>query len=437
MTALHRRRRSRLLGLVVLLLLVELALQLAGPLVQRSMSRSWDAPDPDAPLSVLCVGDSNTYGLHLPRVYAYPALLRAALGRRYRQPVNVVNRGIPGQNSAQVAFGLEQDLLDLSPDLVLILAGINDTWNTDGHDLGLVSLLGRLKLVRLVRVLMSGVTTSGTFEIRSDEQGEIVIDRGAGARRVNQGDLPDVAQLSGTTLAEVIHAGLGRALAACRDAGSRPVLMTYAENQGPFAEINTVVREYAQQQQVLLIDHEQTFREHFAAEGYTSLMFDDHHPNVRGYRWMAMGIDTDLAALGLVPPLLPSEEHWQDTQQPLDRPATLALASTGEIELFGPPGWAYQLLVACSASPGQGFDGGGMMVPLQADRFLALSRLEPGFSGRFDGSGKVTLRVPPALRAGATCSLAACLLLLRDDARSVLDSRGNSIAAMSDALPLD
>lgn len=437
MTTPHRRRRSRLLGLFVLILLVELALQLVGPLIQQAMTRSRDASDPDAPLSVLCVGDSNTYGLHLPRVYAYPALLQAALGRRYRQPINVVNRGIPGQNSAQVALGLEQDLLDLSPDLVLILAGINDTWNTDGQDLGLVSLLGRLKLVRLFRVLMAGVTTTGTFEIRSDDQGEIVVDRGAGARRVNQGDLPDIARLSGTSLVEVMHAGLGRALAACRDAGSRPVLMTYAEYQGPFAEINAVVREFARQHQVLLIDHEQAFLEHFAAEGYTSLMFDDHHPNVRGYRWMAMGIDSDLAESGLVPPLLPPEEHWQDTEHPLDRPPTLSLASTGEIELFGPPGWAYQLLVACTASPGQGFDGGGMMVPLSADRYLALSRLEPAFSGRFDASGKVTLRVPPALSANATCSLAACLLLLRDDARSVLDSEGTSIAAVSDALSLD
>lgn len=434
MTRLRRRRRSRLLGLVVLLVLCEVSLQLVGPLVQRAMSRSWDEADPDAPLSVLCVGDSNTYGLHLPRFYAYPALLQAALGRRYRHPVSVVNRGIPGQNSAQVAQGLEQDLLDLSPDLVLILAGINDTWNTDGQDLGLASWLGRLKLVRLVRVLKAGITTAGTFEIRSDDQGEIVIDRGTGSRRVNQGDLPDVAGLAGDALAEQIRAGLGRALTACRDAGCRPVLMTYAEYQRPFAEINAIVRALALQQDVLLIDHERDFQQHFADEGYASLMFDDHHPNSRGYRLMAMGADAVLEASGVVPKPLPPDEAWHEDLSPLDRPPTLALTEDGELELRGPSGWAYQLLMACAPELGAGFDAGGVTVPLSADGILALSQLEPSFSGRFDASGLVTLRVPPALRASADCPLAACLLLLRDDDRSVLDPEADSIAAASNAL---
>ena len=204
----RRPRRSRLAGLALLVVLLELALQAAGPLVQRVMSREGETADPDAPLTVLCVGDSNTYGLHLPQVFAYPALLELALDSRYSHPPQVVNRGIPGQNCAQVAAGLERDLAEVDPDVVLLLAGINDTWNTSGQGSGLLDWLGQLKLVRLVRVLTAGVTTASTFEIRTDARGEFVVDRGDGARPVNvTGETGAAATLSGAGLREAIQEG--------------------------------------------------------------------------------------------------------------------------------------------------------------------------------------------------------------------------------------
>ncbi|GEM_PF-1887558 len=431
-----RRRRSRLAACLVVLALVELALQLAAPLVRVAMSREQDLADPTASLTVLCVGDSNTFGLHLPRVYAYPALLQAALGRRYDQPVNVINRGIPGQNSAQVAAGLEQDLAELSPDLVLILVGINDTWNTDGQDLGWSSIFGQLKLVRLARVLLTGVTTASTFEVATDDSGEIVVDRGEGRRRINQGDEPDAPGLAGAALADVLLPGLKASLSACRDAGSLPVLMTYAENQGPFEEVNQLIRELAVSEQVLLIDHAQAFEQHFASQGYDSLMFGDHHPNARGYKLMALGADDALRAEQLVPARLRSSADPADAGPVMDRPAELSLAGAGQIRASGPPGWAYQLLVACAPeASGQGAPQAEGL-PLLPDEVMALARLEPSFSGRFDDSGQVLLKIPPALAAAAPCPMAACLLLLRDDPQSLLADDGQSIAAASEILPL-
>lgn len=431
-----RRRRSRLATCIGLAVLLELALQLAAPLVRLTMSRAADVADPSAQLTVLCVGDSNTFGLHLPRVYAYPALLQAALGRRYRQPVGVINRGIPGQNSAQVAVGLADDLSELSPDLVLILVGINDTWNTDGQDLGLASWLGRLKLVRLARVLLAGVTSTKTFEVATDEQGEIVIDRGSGRRRINQGDQADAPGLAGEALALVLRRGLERALSACQQAGSRPVLMTYAENQGPFAEVNALIRAVATERQVLLIDHAREFKQHFVELGYDELMFGDHHPNARGYRLMALDADAALAASGIVPERLPASDLPPAEARTLSRPPTLSLAPGGEIALLGPAGWAYQLLVACAPDPTAAPASDRAGIPLVADEVMALSRLEPSFSGRFDGSGRILVRLPPALKAAAPCALAACLLLLRDDPQSLLAEDGQSVAAASEVLLL-
>ncbi|HTE06039.1 MAG TPA: GDSL-type esterase/lipase family protein, partial [Planctomycetota bacterium] len=131
-----RRWGRRLAGLVVLMVLLELALQAAGPLVQRAMLRRDPDPSPDAPLTILCVGDSNTYGLHMPRVFAYPAQLQGLLEQRFHQPVTVANRGVPGQNTAQVLAALPDDLAATHADLVLVLCGINDAWNTGAEERG-------------------------------------------------------------------------------------------------------------------------------------------------------------------------------------------------------------------------------------------------------------------------------------------------------------
>ncbi|MFT7463085.1 MAG: lysophospholipase L1-like esterase [Pseudohongiellaceae bacterium] len=437
-----RRRRSRLAAILILVILVELALQFVAPLVRSAMSRERDLANPDATLTVLCVGDSNTFGLHLPRVYAYPAMLQAALGQRYRQPVSVINRGIPGQNSAQVAAGLLQDLDELSPDIVFILAGINDTWNTDGQDLGWSSIFGQIKLVRLAKVLATGVTSATTFEISTDDQGEILVNRGEGQRRINQGDKAGAIGLKGAELALALQRGLGQSLDACREAGSIPVLMTYAESAGPFAEVNARIREYAAQQDVLLVDHGLAFESHFAARGYKSLMFADHHPNARGYRLMALDADSALASAQLVPSRLPAEERWVHEQRSLSQPPTLNVGLQGDLELRGPPGWAYQVVVACASQAvpaemqGPRDPGAAVSVPLVPDEIMALARLEPSFSGRFDDTGSVAVPVPRALRAAATCPLAACLLLLRDDPQSLLAENAQSVEAVSEVVVL-
>ena len=429
----QRHRRSRLLALLVLLVLLEGALQLAAPLIQVAMSRAPERADPDSPLTVLCVGDSNTYGLHLPQIYAYPALLGADLDRRYRHPVSVVNRGVPGQGSAQVAAHLPADLAAVQPDLVLLLAGINDTWNTDGRDLGWAGWLGRLRLVRLLRVLTAGVTTAASFEVTTDAQGRIVVDRGEGARPVNAGE-GSAGTLEGESLRAAVRQGLARGIALCRDHGALPVLLTYAEGSGPFAVVNDAIRVLALEQDVLLIDIGRAFEAHFAELGYDTLMFGDHHPNLLGYRLMASDVARALEAAGLVPPPLPDAERPRSEQPPPQAPPQLALEADGSIGLSGPAGWVWQLVVSHLPEPGDGFDAGDVRIPLPPDDVLAAARLDPSLSGRFDGSGRARAHIAPPLRAlAAGTPLAACLLLLRDDPGPDATS---AVAAISEVLEL-
>jgi lysophospholipase L1-like esterase len=415
------RARARLgrraLLVLVLLALVEAAMQLAAPLVRRAMDRDGVTPSPDASLTVLCVGDSNTFGLNLPRLYSYPERLALLLEEHFHAPVTVHNRGVPGQNTAQVAASIERDLLESDPDVVLVLVGINDTWNQDAEQEGEGGWWGRLKLVRLARVLSAGVTTAGRFEVATDDRGRIVVDRGDGARPVNAGE-GALGVRSGDALSASVRQGLERILDRCRDAGARVALMTYAETGADFTTVNAALRETAAFRKLPLVDHEAGFREHVAALGYEAVMMNDHHPNARGYALMAAAIADELERVGWVPPARTGVDSGPDAgSDPVLAAAGLLpevqAEGGGRLRLRGPPEVPFQLLVARSpAREDAGFEVQGHRIPLPDDAALALSRIEPGFSGRLDASGRASVRVPARLADAVLGELSACLVLL-------------------------
>lgn len=423
----RRRRRGarRLLGLLLLVVLLELALQAAAPIVQGLASRGGEIARPETALSILCVGDSNTFGLHVPRAWSYPEQLRARLAPRYEQPVVVFNRGVPGQNTAQVAAHLDEDLAASRPALVLVLAGINDTWNDDAEGAGVLGRLAGLRLVRLVRVLLAGVTTARPFEVGTDAEGEIVVDRGEGARRVNAAGASIVR--SGEELARRLRAGLSEIVTRCRDHGALPVLMTYPEFQGEFATANAGIRALAAELDVPLVDHEAAFAGHFAREGYATLMFNDHHANVRGYQLVVDGIVEALDRSGLLPPeRAPPASRSAD---PAPRPsAGLVARGLDQLALAGPPDAPFQLLY--SATDGDGLTIEGRHVPLTPDEVTALARLEPSCSGRLGRDGSALLSTPARVRAAAgDAPLRACLLILAEPG-----SRGPAVTDASQAV---
>ncbi len=137
----HRFGKRLLLALGVLLLCIiagELSLQLAGRVTKAVMDRGGAGRGADGAggdtgdgvVTILCVGDSHTYGLPLPIEESYPAQLQLALETRYPEHgFHLVNLGVPSLNSSFVANRLERQLFQLDPDLVIVWVGINNIWN--------------------------------------------------------------------------------------------------------------------------------------------------------------------------------------------------------------------------------------------------------------------------------------------------------------------
>ena len=86
-----------------------------------------------------------------------------------------INRGISGQTTSQMLLRFREDVIDLKPKTVVILAGINDIAENTGP-IALESIFGNIvSMVELARaakikVVLSSVLPANTFAWRADIQ---------------------------------------------------------------------------------------------------------------------------------------------------------------------------------------------------------------------------------------------------------------------------
>ena len=88
-----------------------------------------------APVTIVALGSSSTqgYGSSSP-AYNYPNRLAAQLRRKYpHSEINVINRGIGGQEVPQMVARLQSSVLDVHPDLVIWQLGTNSVVRGDDN----------------------------------------------------------------------------------------------------------------------------------------------------------------------------------------------------------------------------------------------------------------------------------------------------------------
>lgn len=79
-------------------------------------------------LRIACIGDSWTFGMNVNQDAAYPSRLEAVLKQRQpRADLDIMNFGVLGYSSFQGLELLKRRVLDLTPDVVLVGFGMNDS----------------------------------------------------------------------------------------------------------------------------------------------------------------------------------------------------------------------------------------------------------------------------------------------------------------------
>ena len=84
-------------------------------------------PKPEGEFRIVCMGGSTTYTEFVSdNTRTYPYLLEQELRTRGSSRVTVVNAGFPGWSSWETLVDFEFRVLDLGPDLVIVLDSLND-----------------------------------------------------------------------------------------------------------------------------------------------------------------------------------------------------------------------------------------------------------------------------------------------------------------------
>jgi len=301
-------------GLVAGLLLAEAALQLGAVYVRvsgREQRTTWRTDRP----RVVCIGDSNTYGLLEARENAYPAVLeRLWNAATPARPVEVLNLGFPGLNSSKMRQSFRDLMIALRPDLVIMLVGVNDIYTAPipiADEAGVTAraqyALWRLSRVyRLLYMLVSRLRSGNgeTEQKQIDIQHKLMDNPHHGEVRVgdSQFDLAstnfaDPAQLGNWSVAlrENVHVMAADAAAV----GARFVLLTYASHLSSYAQANDAIQSM---DDLPLIDVTPRFAAICPSGQCPDLFRPSQHPNANGYRIMAAIVWNGLREAGLAPP---------------------------------------------------------------------------------------------------------------------------------------
>ena len=166
MTSKKHRAIAFFAGIIICILAIECALRIVGAIYAHRSVTDQGTRNPSQ-YTILCVGDSVTFGIGAPRTQSYPAQLERLLNaRESERTYTVINRGRPGQNTALLLETLEGDIREVEPDIVLILTGGANLWNYWGYQAyrqrgkflsWMHDQLYRIRLYKLVKLLCQNI----------------------------------------------------------------------------------------------------------------------------------------------------------------------------------------------------------------------------------------------------------------------------------------
>ncbi len=100
-------------------------------------------------------GDSITdagrnYSVDAQRGYGYATMAAGILGSRYPAECAFINRGVSGNRIVDVYARIKKDIINLKPDFMSLLIGVNDIW----HEVDLQNGVDTKKFERIYRMLL-------------------------------------------------------------------------------------------------------------------------------------------------------------------------------------------------------------------------------------------------------------------------------------------
>ncbi len=145
-----------LFGLVLAVALAEIGMRIVGlALISSQRAGSQIKPSDSDAIRILCLGESTTAEMFSDRGdMAWPKALERILNSSGKKRYRVYNVARPGLITSMIASDLARSLADYRPHVVVSMMGVNDGNLSTRYDETGSSVLGELRVVKLVRWLM-------------------------------------------------------------------------------------------------------------------------------------------------------------------------------------------------------------------------------------------------------------------------------------------
>jgi len=139
------------LGIIFTLLILEVSLRIFGYIYTIPKSNLLKINKNN--YTILCIGDSFTYGIGGSKDNDYPSQLEKMLNSKTNRIFKVYNRGIPNNNTTRILSKLENQINLLKPDLIIFLAGGANERDFWGYGSSIGKILYNFKVIKLIKLL--------------------------------------------------------------------------------------------------------------------------------------------------------------------------------------------------------------------------------------------------------------------------------------------
>lgn len=298
-----------LVSLLLTCVFLELGLRLAASFVgPRPISASADKR------VILTLGDSHTYGVFYEPEEAYPGQLQALLDRWAPGRYEVVNLGLPGMNSSQIAARLPRWIAEFRPFMTIVCVGANNVWNRSDTEerqrAGPVRRwFGGLRLARFYSILKLNLEAFAStppkagrpdlerVEVTEGESGVEHRDAETGKLLIYHRGVTD-QWISREDARQMMRRDLEKILRIDQQQGVQLVLLTYSAFPMPgrppgnhtHALMSQEMRDFSREHGLPLVDTHDRFRELLGDDVPRAKYFHTEtngHPNPRGYAEIA------------------------------------------------------------------------------------------------------------------------------------------------------
>lgn len=375
---------------------------------------------PDAS-TILCVGDSYTFGVYYRPEESYPGRLEQILRAGDSSADGAArwlceNGGVPAQNLAQVAAKLPAQLARLKPKAVVVLGGFNDRWNFGGlADQGRVrGFFEGLILVRIARlVLLSPADDAprldGKTRIAEFGGTHVEVANVDGSAAIEVSKAAKEGELDAAAHEAEVTGRLRAIVATIQAAGALPILCTYPSPEKSYEAPSRAAVTIAAEANVPLVDIRSAFAKELTKLAYAELLIPgDKHPTDRGYWRMACLVARELAARGVWKPTpelsaalasAPQHDFAIANLPEILNPITLKIADGKTLAMHGPPGAHFRIVLSGADEPAQKF--GRRELKLAFDDCFKRSVEEERLSSSFDSQGLATITLDARELEGA------------------------------------